>query len=155
MGIITKSEREIGIMRQAGKIVARVLELLKSEIRPGMRTKELDVIAEREVKKLGGKPSFKHYRGYPACICISINDEIVHGIPGKRILKDGDIVSLDFGAIYNDYQGDSAVTVGLGGINLVAAKLIKATEGSLQEGIKAAPGWEAAGRYIERHPALC
>ena len=145
MGIITKSEREIGIMRQAGKIVASVLELLKSEIRPGMRTKELDVIAERELKKLGGKSSFKHYRGYPACICISINDEIVHGIPGKRILKDGDIVSLDFGAIYNDYQGDSAVTVGLGDINPVAAKLIKATESSLQEGIKAARAGKRLG----------
>lgn len=138
MGIITKSEREIDLMRQAGRIVAQVLHVLKSEIRAGMKTKELDTIAEREVKKLGGKPSFKNYRGYPACICVSINDEIVHGIPGKRILKEGDIVSLDFGAIYEDYQGDAALTVGIGKISPVADRLIQMTEGSLKEGIKKA-----------------
>lgn len=138
MGIITKSEREIALMREAGKIVAGVLELLKSQVQPGMKTKELDVIAEREVKKLGAKPSFKNYRGYPACICVSINDEIVHGIPGKRILKEGDIISLDFGAIYNDYQGDAAVTVGIGKVSPATTKLIETTEGALKEGIKAA-----------------
>jgi len=138
MGIITKSEREIASMRQAGRIVAEVLDLLKSQIQPGMKTKDLDIIAEREVKKLGAKPSFKDYQGFPACLCISINDEIVHGIPGKRVLKEGDIVSLDFGAIYNDYQGDAAVTIGLGKIIPAAGKLIETTEESLKEGIKAA-----------------
>lgn len=143
MGIITKSEREVAVMRQAGQIVARVLETLKSEIGPGMKTKELDIIAEREVKKLGGKPSFKNYRGYPACICVSINDEIVHGIPGKRVLKEGDIVSLDFGAIYNDYQGDAALTLGIGKISPIADRLVKMTEESLREGIRKA---RAGGR---------
>jgi methionyl aminopeptidase len=138
MGINIKSERELVSMREAGKIVAGVLDILKSRVQPGITTKELDVIAEREVKKLGAVPSFKGYRGYPASICVSINDEIVHGIPGKRVLRDGDIVSLDFGAIYNDYQGDSALTVGSGNIGPAAGKLIEATSGALQEGIKAA-----------------
>ncbi len=138
MGIITKSEREIAIMRQAGRIVATVLGILKSQIQAGMKTKELDVIAERELKKLGGTSSFKGYRGYPASLCVSINDEIVHGIPGQRVLKEGDIVSLDFGAIYNGFQGDSAVTVGVGVISGAAADLIGATEGALKQGIMAA-----------------
>jgi methionyl aminopeptidase len=137
MGIITKSEREIAIMRQAGKIVTTVLEELKSQIKSGMKTKELDIIAERELKKLGGQSSFKGYRGYPANLCVSVNDEIVHGIPGPRVLQEGDIVSLDFGAIYNGYQGDSAVTVGVGTISDKAASLIAATEGALIQGITA------------------
>ena len=138
MGIITKSEREIVIMRQAGKIVGEVLVLLKSRVQPGMKTVELNVIAEQEVKKLGGIPSFKNYRGYPASLCVSINDEIVHGIPGPRFIKEGDVVSLDFGAIYGGFQGDAAVTVGVGKISVAAAKLIDATAGALKEGIKAA-----------------
>jgi methionyl aminopeptidase len=138
MGIITKSEREIVIMRQAGRIVAKVLEILKNQVSAGMKTKELDIIAEREVKKLEGIPSFKNYRGYPASICVSINDEIVHGIPGQRILREGDIVSIDFGAIYNGFQGDSAITVGIGKISSIAQNLINTTERSLKEGIKAA-----------------
>jgi len=138
MGIITKSEREIALMRQAGKIVASVLLILKEYVKPGIKTKELDVIAEREVKRLGGKPSFKNYKGFPACICVSINDEIVHGIPGQRVLKEGDIVSLDFGAIYEGYQGDAAITVGAGKISPEAERLILSTEGALREGIKAA-----------------
>jgi methionyl aminopeptidase len=138
MGIITKSEREIVLMRQAGKIVATVLKTLKSQVRPGMKTKELDIIAEREVKKLGGISSFKNYRGYPATLCVSVNDEIVHGIPGAKVLEEGDIVSLDFGAIYRGYQGDAAITVGIGKISPGARALIEATECALGEGIKAA-----------------
>jgi methionyl aminopeptidase len=138
MGIITKSEREIALMRQAGEIVARVLELLKTKVKSGVRTKELDNIAEQEVWKLGGIPSFKNYRGYPANLCVSINDEIVHGIPGHRMLREGDIVSIDFGAIYDGFQGDAAITIGIGEISTNALKLIEATEGALSEGIKAA-----------------
>ncbi len=145
MGIITKSEREIAIMRQAGRIVAAVLETLKSQSQAGMKTKELDIIAERELKKLGGTSSFKGYRGYPASLCVSINDEIVHGIPGQRILKEGDIVSLDFGAIYNGFQGDSAITIGIGKISDAAAGLIAATEGALKEGISAARAGKRLG----------
>src|SRR4030042_1425430 len=114
MGIIVKSETEIATMRQAGKIVAEVLRILTERIKPGMKTKEMDTIAERELKKMGAESSFKGYRGYPATICVSVNDEIVHGIPGDRVLKDGDIVSLDFGAIYQGYHGEAAVTVPVG-----------------------------------------
>ena len=138
MGIIIKSAREIEIMRQAGRIVATVLAELKSQVKPGMKTRELDKIAERETEKLGAVPSFKGYHGYPASVCVSINDEIVHGIPGDRIMNEGDIVSIDFGAIYNDFQGDSAITVAVGTITTEAEKLLEATEGSLMAGIQAA-----------------
>jgi methionyl aminopeptidase len=125
-------------MRQAGRIVATILDLLALELKPGLKTKELDVIAEREIRKLGGVPSFKGYRGYPASLCVSVNDEIVHGIPGERIIKEGDIVSLDLGAIWEGYQGDAARTVGVGVISLKASELISATEGSFVAGIKMA-----------------
>lgn len=138
MGIIIKSEREIEIMRQAGRIVAAVLELLEEKIKPGMKTRELDDIADREVRRLGAVPSFKEYRGYPASLCASINDEIVHGIPGERALREGDIASLDFGAIYKGYQGDAAITVGIGRINPEARRLIETTRGALEAGIAAA-----------------
>jgi methionyl aminopeptidase len=141
MGIIIKSEREIAIMRQAGGIVAAVLDILSQRVRSGMKTKELDVIAAREVGRLGAKPSFKGYRGFPANLCVSVNDEIVHGIPGERILQEGDIVSLDLGAIYNGFQGDGAVTVGVGEIDSKAKELMEATEDALKAGIAAArPG---------------
>lgn len=141
MGIIIKSAREIEIMREAGRIVAIVLEKLKTQVKPGMRTRELNVIAEKEAEKLGAIPSFKGYRDYPASVCVSVNDEIVHGIPGDRILKDGDIASIDFGVIYNEFQGDAAITVGVGRLSPEARELLKATEGALMEGIAAArPG---------------
>ncbi len=138
MGIVIKSDEEIALMRQAGKIVATVLELMKSKIRPGMKTEELDAIAATEVERLGGKPSFKGYRGFPANLCVSVNDEIVHGIPGKRVLKEGDIVSLDFGAIYAGFQGDAARTVGVGRVSPAAQRLMDTTSGALSAGIKAA-----------------
>jgi len=138
MGIIIKSDREIAIMRQAGRIVATVLAVLMKQVRPGMKTKELDIIAGREVERLGGKPSFKGYHGYPANLCVSVNDEIVHGIPGERVLQQGDIVSLDMGAIFNGFQGDSAVTVGVGEISPKAVELMAATEGALKAGISLA-----------------
>ena len=137
MGITIKSEPEIAAMRQAGRIVAAVLEVLKSRVKPGMKTEELDVIADREVTKLGAKSSFKGYRGYPANLCVSVNDEIVHGIPGDRILREGDIVSLDFGAIFLGFQGDAAITVGIGNISPEARSLIATTGGALKAGIAA------------------
>jgi methionyl aminopeptidase len=141
MGIELKSEKEIALMRQAGKIVAEVLRILAERIKPGMKTKEMDVIAEKELKKMGAESSFKGYRGYPATVCVSINDEIVHGIPGNRVFKDGDIVSLDFGAIYKGYHGDSAVTVPVGEISAEARRLIDTTRDTLKVGIAAAlPG---------------
>jgi methionyl aminopeptidase len=144
MSIIIKSDREIAIMRHAGRIVATVLEVLKSHVKPGIKTEELDVIAVKELEKLGATSSFKGYRGYPANLCVSVNDEIVHGIPGERILNEGDIVSLDFGAIYMDFQGDAAVTVGVGDISPQAKRLMETTEGALNAGISAA----RAGRRL-------
>jgi len=136
MSIIIKSEQEITAMRQAGKIVAKVLEVIRQQVKPGMKTEELDVIAATEIEKLGAIPSFKGYRGYPANLCVSVNDEIVHGIPGERILAEGDIVSLDLGAIYDGFQGDSAVTVGVGSVSPEAKKLMEVTEGALMAGIE-------------------
>ena len=138
MGVIIKSAAEIDKMRQAGEIVARVLAKLVAATGPGVKTMELDKIAVKEVEALGARPSFLGYRGYPASVCVSVNDEIVHGIPGDRKLKEGDIVSLDFGAIYNGYHGDAAVTVGIGEIIPEAARLLEATGASLSAGVAAA-----------------
>ncbi|MFC1986438.1 type I methionyl aminopeptidase [Chloroflexota bacterium] len=138
MGIVIKSDQEIAAMRQAGWIVAAVLEVLKLQMKPGMKTEELDDIAAKQVERLGAKASFKGYQGFPANLCVSVNDEIVHGIPGKRVLQEGDIVSLDFGAIYKGFQGDAAVTVGVGNISPQAKQLVETTEGALKAGIAAA-----------------
>jgi methionyl aminopeptidase len=138
MGIIIKSDREIAVMRQAGRIVATILGILTKQVRPGMKTKELDIIASREVERLGAKPSFKGYRGFPANLCVSVNDEIVHGIPGERVLSEGDIVSLDFGAIFDGFQGDAAVTIGVGEISPEARQLLETTKAALKAGIAAA-----------------
>ncbi|HCP60684.1 MAG TPA: type I methionyl aminopeptidase [Dehalococcoidia bacterium] len=138
MGIVIKSEREIQAMREAGGIVATVLEVLKLQVSPGMRTKELDAIAEGELEKLGAKSSFKGYQGFPATLCVSVNDEVVHGIPGERVLAEGDIVSLDFGAIFNGFQGDAALTVGVGEVTPQARELMGVTRGALEAGIAAA-----------------
>lgn len=138
MTIIIKTEDEIAAMRQAGRIVAMILKKIVEQIRPGMETKELDTMAEKELKNHGVKSSFKGYRGFPANLCVSINDEIVHGIPGNRVLREGDIVSLDFGAICNGFQGDAALTVGVGRISKKAEALIETTEGALKTGIGAA-----------------
>ncbi len=135
------TKEEMAAMRQAGKIVATVLDILSKQIKPGMETRELDAIAVREAKRLGAKPSFKGYRGFPANLCASVNNEIVHGIPGKRKLRNGDIVSLDFGVIFQGFQGDAAVTVPVGKVNSAAKHLIETTKGALEAGIRAArPG---------------
>ncbi len=141
MSIVIKSDQEIAVMRQAGRIVASVLEMLKLAVRAEMKTEELDTIAARGVERLGAQPSFKGYRGFPANLCVSVNDEIVHGIPGKRVLHEGDIVSLDFGAIFMGFHGDAAVTIGIGKISSQAERLLETTRGALQAGIAAArPG---------------
>lgn len=138
MSIGIKNERELEAMRRAGHAVAVVLDVLRASVKAGMKTRELDAIAERELRALGGKPSFKGYRGYPASVCVSINDEVVHGIPGDRIIKEGDIVSLDFGAIVDGFQGDSAITVAVGEVGLLARGLMDATHEALAAGIEAA-----------------
>jgi methionyl aminopeptidase len=138
MTIIIKTEDEIAAMRQAGRIVAMILKTMAAQIRPGMETRELDIIAVKELEKYGARPSFKGYHGFPANLCVSVNEEIVHGIPGKRVLREGDIVSLDFGAIYDGFQGDAALTVGVGRISKQAAALIETTKNALKSGISAA-----------------
>ncbi|MFH0941655.1 MAG: type I methionyl aminopeptidase [Chloroflexota bacterium] len=138
MSIIIKSEREIGAMRQAGKIVATVLEKLREALKPGLKTSELDEMALSELARLGGRSSFKGYRGFPAHLCVSINDELVHGIPGERFVREGDLVSLDFGAIYRNFHGDAAITVGVGEISPGSRELMTATENALEAGIAAA-----------------
>ena len=128
-------------MELAGSIVGSALTLLKKSVEPGITTKELDTIAYKEITKLGAKPTFKGYRGFPASICASVNEEIVHGIPGKRVLKDGDIIKMDVGATINGFIGDAAVSVAVGKVSLNAKKLMDATEESLKKGINAAqPG---------------
>jgi methionyl aminopeptidase len=138
MGIVLKSSREIASMREAGRIAAIVLDSVARAVRPGITTRELDDIAVDELRRLGAEPSFKGYRGFPASICASINEEVVHGIPGRRVLKEGDIVSLDFGARVNGFHGDAAVTVGVGKISSAARKIIDTTSGALGAGIAAA-----------------
>ena len=154
MGIIIKSDKEIALMRQAGKIVAEVLRKISEQVKPGMKTKELDNIAERELKKSGATSSFKGYRGFPANLCVSVNDEIVHGIPGEKTLNEGDIVSLDFGVIYQGFQGDAAVTVPVGEVSPEARRLIEATRESLVRGISAARAGATLGDVssaIQKH----
>ena len=138
MSIIIKTDEEIAAMRQAGRIVAAILEILSKQIKAGTETRELDNIVAREVKRRGAKSSFQGYRGFPANLCVSVNDEIVHGIPGKRVLREGDIVSLDFGAIFKGFQADAAVTVAVGKVNEKAKGLIETTKGALETGINAA-----------------
>ncbi len=138
---ITESDEKLDAMRQAGRIVATILEILSNHVKPGVKTKKLDSIAARELKRLGAKSSFKGYHGFPANLCVSVNNEIVHGIPGRRVLREGDIVSLDFGAIFNGFQGDAAVTLPVGKISSAAKELIETTKGALEAGIRAArPG---------------
>ncbi|TCO74993.1 type I methionyl aminopeptidase [Marinisporobacter balticus] len=134
--IILKSSKEIECMKEAGKIVACTHEVVREAIKPGITTKELDEIAEKEIKKYGAIPSFKGYQGFPASICASINEEVVHGIPGLKILKDGDIISVDIGALYKGYNGDSAKTHPVGKVTEDALKLIEVTKESFYEGLK-------------------
>ncbi|MEN1938772.1 type I methionyl aminopeptidase [Paenibacillus sp. 102] len=134
--IICKTPREIEIMREAGKIVALTHQELKKHITPGITTKELDQIAEKTIRKHGATPSFKGYNGFPGSICASVNEELVHGIPGKRKLQEGDIISIDIGAKYNGYHGDSAWTYPVGNISESVQKLLDVTEKSLYLGLE-------------------
>jgi methionyl aminopeptidase len=132
-----KTEEEIKIMREGGRILAKIMKRLNREVRPGISTKHLEEMVEELIYKYKAKPSFNGYRGFPASLCVSINEELVHGIPSKeRILKNGDIVSLDLGLKYKGYYTDMAITVGNGKISLEAKKLIKVTERALDIGLK-------------------
>jgi len=133
--IIVKSPEEIAIMRQSGKILAAVLNRLREEIKPGIETYYLDEIAAEELRNRKVKSSFKNYQGFPANLCVSVNNEVVHGIPGERVLKEGDIVSLDGGVIFDGFHSDSAITVGVGEVTAQAKELMRVTEDSLKAGI--------------------
>ena len=136
MAITIKTEEQIEKMRVAGQILARLDEILRAEIKPGVSTKHLDAIAEEYIRSQGAVPSIKGYSGFPASICASINEEVVHGIPSHRTLRDGDIISIDMGSYINGYHGDCARTYGVGEISEKDKKLIEITRQSFFEGIK-------------------
>jgi methionyl aminopeptidase len=139
--IICKTERELEIMREAGRIVALTHQELQKYITPGITTKELDVIAEKFIRSCNAIPSFKGYKGFRGRICVSVKEELVHGIPGDRVLREGDIISIDIGAKYNGYHGDSAWTYPVGEISDETQRLLDVTEESLYKGLKEAkPG---------------
>ncbi len=154
-GIILKEDWEIEILRKANSIVARVLQILKEQLAEGISTHDLDQLAESEIKKSGGIPAFKGYKGYPATLCISINDEVVHGIPRKdRLLRQGDLVSMDVGVIYEGYVGDAALTATVGAPSEEAARLMAVTEEALLKGITQARPKNRLGdisHAIQRH----
>lgn len=135
--ITIKSKREISLMRDSGRVAASVLEELKRVIEPGVTTAELDKVAEKMIRRAGGEPAFLGYQGFPASICASINSEVVHGIPGLRRLKEGDIISIDLGVVLKGYYSDTAITFGVGRISPQAVRLLDVTRESLEKGIAA------------------
>lgn len=139
--IILKSPQEIEKMRSSNRIVAEILQRVVAAVRPGARTRDLNALAEELLRKYKARSAFKGYNGYPAVLCTSVNEEVVHGIPSDRVLKEGDIVSLDFGAVWEDYYGDAAVTVPVGEISAEARRLLRVTEEALGKAIEQArPG---------------
>lgn len=139
--IIVKSLQEIELMRQAGRIVAGTLQELAGAVRPGITTIQLDTLARQYIQKSGARPAFLGYHGFPATICTSLNEEVVHGIPGLRRLKAGDIISIDVGVFYKGYYGDAAATFPVGEVSPLAKRLLEVTRESLYKGIeKAYPG---------------
>lgn len=142
MGVSIKNEMQIELMRKAGQLLAQVHEIMKNEIKEGMTTKDIDRIGEEAIRSFGCIPNFLNYNGYPASVCVSVNNEVVHGIPNDhRFIQDGDIVSLDCGLIYKGYHSDAARTIGVGNISEEAKRLIEVTKQSFFEGIRfAKPG---------------
>ena len=132
--IVYKSDAEIARMREASQITGRILAELGSQIKPGVRTADLDAHAERRCREFGAKPAFKGYRGFPGSICVSINDEVIHGSPSARLLREGDLVSLDFGVFYDGYYGDAARTFPVGRVAPEALRLVRVAEESFANG---------------------
>jgi methionyl aminopeptidase len=156
--ITLKSAREISYMREAGRIVAMALQELGKRVTPGVTTAELDQFAEEFLRGAGAEPAFLGYQGFPASICASVNEEVVHGIPGLRKLENGDIISIDIGSVYKGYVGDTALTFPVGEISAEATKLLQVTRQSLYEGIGQAVSGNRIGdisaavqRYVEAH----
>jgi methionyl aminopeptidase len=140
-GVEIKTPEQVTAMREAGLVVGRTLEVLRAAVRPGVTTRELDAIAEDAIRTEGATPSFLGYQGFPASICTSVNDEVVHGIPGERELAEGDLVSLDCGAIVDGWHGDAAITVPVGAVRSELLTLVRDTEAAMWAGIAAArPG---------------
>ena len=130
--VVRKISRELGIMTEACRISAGALQTVGNAVEPGITTAELDALAEKYIRSLGGEPNFKNYHGYPATACISINNEVIHGIPSaKRVIKAGDIVSVDLGAMFNGYHGDNAATFACGDVSLEAKRLMQTTKDAL------------------------
>jgi len=136
--ISIKTAQEIAILRDAGKILAGIVADLKRSLKEGITTKDVDQVAEKLIRQRGVIPAFKGYRGFPGCVCVSVNEEVVHGIPGNRLLRAGDIVSLDVGIIHKEYYSDTAVTVGIGTVKDALKKLLDVTSESLDKGIEQA-----------------
>lgn len=136
--ISIKTSQEIAILRDAGKILAEISEDLKRSLKEGITTREVDQVAEKLIRQRAVVPAFKGYRDFPGCVCISINEEVVHGVPGSRLLRAGDIVSLDVGIIHKEYYSDTALTVGIGTIRDALKKLLDVTSQSLDKGIEQA-----------------
>jgi methionyl aminopeptidase len=137
-GIEIKTPEQLGLMRRAGLVVGETLELLREAVQPGVTTGQLDELAAQHIRARGATPNFLGYHGYPATICTSVNDEVVHGIPGERVLRDGDIVSIDCGAIVEGWHGDAAITVAVGTVGPELAELMRVCEASLWQGLAAA-----------------
>ena len=137
-GVEIKTPEQIALMRKAGLVVGQTLELLRGSVRPGISTAELDAIAEDSIRTAGATPSFLGYHGFPASICASVNDEVVHVIPGERVLAEGDVISIDCGAIVDGWHGDAAITVAVGEVPEQVAELIRVTEQAMWRGIAAA-----------------
>ncbi|MGZ5418398.1 MAG: type I methionyl aminopeptidase [Nocardioides sp.] len=137
-GVEIKTPEQIALMRKAGLVVGETLELMRRTVKAGMTTGELDAIAEDNIRSSGATPSFKGYHGFPGSLCVSINDEVVHGIPGDRVINEGDVVSIDCGAIVDGWHGDAAVTVAVGEVPAEAQELIRVTEEAMWRGIAAA-----------------
>ena len=152
--ISIKSKEEITIMAEGGKILAKIIKELEKKVKPGITTKELDRVAEALIFKSGGTPSFKGHEGFPATLCASINEELVHAVPSQRKLKEGDVLSLDLGMKYQGYHSDMAITLPVGKISLEAQRLIRVTKKALKRGIKKArPGntFGDIGNTIQRY----
>jgi methionyl aminopeptidase len=139
--IILKSAPDIEKMRRSNRVVAEILQEVKAAVKPGVKTRALDELAEALLKKHRARSAFKGYNGYPAVLCTSVNEEVVHGIPSDRVLREGDILSLDFGAVCDEYYGDAAITVPVGAVSEEAQRLLRVTEESLYKAIEQArPG---------------
>ncbi|NLA61019.1 MAG: type I methionyl aminopeptidase [Firmicutes bacterium] len=143
--IILKNEQEIELLANAGRVAGLCLKMLGSKVRPGITTAELDRMAEESIRGMGAIPTFKGYSGFPASICTSVNDEVVHGTPDSRRLEEGDIISIDVGATLNGYVGDTAATFPVGEVSVLAERLIQATRESLYAGIAAAVEGNSVG----------